>query len=175
MFLKEAFLVLRESEDDETPQRAFCASEEAHREPAESVVYFQSGMLLHSLYKLREVRASKITKEYFLFDIAKSLDFGRIRVFDEAKYNVFYTLILQLILIERNGGYFMKLYLDPGHGGSDPGEQGNGLKEKDINLDIALKIRTILIDNYENVNVKMSRTKDTARSLNQRTSEANAW
>ena len=69
----------------------------------------------------------------------------------------------------------MKLYLDPGHGGSDPGAQGNGLKEKDINLDIALKIRTILIDNYENVNVKMSRTKDTARSLNQRTSEANAW
>jgi len=69
----------------------------------------------------------------------------------------------------------MKLYLDPGHGGSDPGAQGNRLKEKDINLDIALKIRTILVDNYENVTVKMSRTKDTTRSLNQRTSEANAW
>src|SRR5699024_12853869 len=35
--------LLRESEDDETPQRAFLASEEAHREPAESVVYFRSG------------------------------------------------------------------------------------------------------------------------------------
>src|SRR5699024_7611931 len=34
----------RESEDDETPQRAFFASEEAHREPAESVVYFLSGL-----------------------------------------------------------------------------------------------------------------------------------
>src|SRR5699024_7997862 len=45
MFLKEAFLVLRESEDDETPQRAFFASEETHREPAESVVYFRSGIL----------------------------------------------------------------------------------------------------------------------------------
>src|SRR5690625_4195728 len=44
----------RESEDDETPQRAFFASEEAHREPAESVVYFRSGMLLHSLYQLRK-------------------------------------------------------------------------------------------------------------------------
>src|SRR5690625_235029 len=44
--------LLRESEDDETPQRAFCASEEAHREPAESVVYFQSGMLLRSLHQL---------------------------------------------------------------------------------------------------------------------------
>src|SRR5690625_1805110 len=39
----------RESEDDETPQRAFFASEEAHREPAESVVYFRSGTLRRSL------------------------------------------------------------------------------------------------------------------------------
>ena len=49
MYFKEAFLVLRESEDDETPQRASFASEEAHREPAESVVYFRSGMLLRIL------------------------------------------------------------------------------------------------------------------------------
>src|SRR5690625_528106 len=35
----------RESEDDKTPQRAFFASEEAYREPAESVVYFRSGIL----------------------------------------------------------------------------------------------------------------------------------
>ncbi|MCY8235362.1 N-acetylmuramoyl-L-alanine amidase, partial [Priestia endophytica] len=26
----------------------------------------------------------------------------------------------------------MKLYLDPGHGGSDPGAVGNGLNEKEI-------------------------------------------
>ena len=32
--------LLRESEDDETPQQALFASEEAHRKPAESVVYF---------------------------------------------------------------------------------------------------------------------------------------
>src|SRR5699024_11243063 len=36
--------LLRESDDDENPQRAFFASEEAHREPAESVVYFRSGI-----------------------------------------------------------------------------------------------------------------------------------
>src|SRR5699024_391711 len=42
----------RESEDDETPQRAFYASEEAHREPAESVVYFRSGSLCRNLYQL---------------------------------------------------------------------------------------------------------------------------
>src|SRR5690625_1762120 len=41
--------LLRESEDAKTPQRAFFASEEAHREPAESVVYFRSVILCLSL------------------------------------------------------------------------------------------------------------------------------
>lgn len=69
----------------------------------------------------------------------------------------------------------MKLYLDPGHGGSDPGAQGNGLQEKDLNLDIALKIRSILENNYENIDVRMSRTSDMTKSLSERTNEANAW
>jgi N-acetylmuramoyl-L-alanine amidase len=69
----------------------------------------------------------------------------------------------------------MKLYLDPGHGGEDPGAQGNGLDEKDITLAIALKIRKIILADYENVEVKMSRTSDTTKSLAQRSSGANAW
>ncbi|MEO2077678.1 MAG: N-acetylmuramoyl-L-alanine amidase [Bacillus sp. (in: firmicutes)] len=69
----------------------------------------------------------------------------------------------------------MKLYLDPGHGGNDPGAQGNGLKEKDVTLDIALKIRTILTSDYENIEIKMSRTSDLTKSLSQRTNEANSW
>ncbi len=78
-------------------------------------------------------------------------------------------------IIYEQGGKEMKLYLDPGHGGTDPGAQGNGLKEKDINLDIALKIRNLITNQYENVSVKMSRTSDATKSLNQRTNEANAW
>ncbi|KAB7705992.1 N-acetylmuramoyl-L-alanine amidase [Bacillus aerolatus] len=69
----------------------------------------------------------------------------------------------------------MKLYLDPGHGGSDPGAQGHGLKEKDVALDIALKIRTVLTNQYKNVEVKISRTSDIFKSLDQRTNEANSW
>ncbi len=68
-----------------------------------------------------------------------------------------------------------KLYLDPGHGGTDPGAVGNGLKEKDLNLDIALRIRDILINNYSDISVKMSRTTDTFITLAQRTKEANTW
>ncbi|QHS21820.1 N-acetylmuramoyl-L-alanine amidase [Virgibacillus sp. MSP4-1] len=69
----------------------------------------------------------------------------------------------------------MKLYLDPGHGGSDPGAQGNGLDEKHIVLDIARRIRNILTEEYENVNIRMSRTDDRTVSLNQRTNDANEW
>jgi N-acetylmuramoyl-L-alanine amidase len=68
-----------------------------------------------------------------------------------------------------------KLYLDPGHGGTDPGAVGNGLKEKDITLTICLKIRDILALEYEGVAVKMSRTGDTYPTLPQRTKEANNW
>lgn len=69
----------------------------------------------------------------------------------------------------------MKLYLDPGHGGTDPGAQGNGLNEKDVTLDIALKIRNILTNSYESVDIKMSRTTDVSKSLSERTTEANSW
>ncbi|MUK88604.1 N-acetylmuramoyl-L-alanine amidase [Ornithinibacillus sp. L9] len=69
----------------------------------------------------------------------------------------------------------MKLYLDPGHGGSDPGASGNGLQEKNIVLDIALKIRDLLVNDYEDVEVRMSRTGDSTKSLQQRTNEANSW
>ncbi|KQL33931.1 N-acetylmuramoyl-L-alanine amidase [Bacillus sp. FJAT-25509] len=67
-----------------------------------------------------------------------------------------------------------KLYLDPGHGGSDSGAVGNGLKEKDLTLDIALRIRDLL-NNYNDVDVRMSRSTDTDRSLSERTNDANSW
>ena len=38
----------------------------------------------------------------------------------------------------------MKVCLDPGHGGYDPGAVGNGLLEKDITLDICLKLKPLL-------------------------------
>ena len=38
--------------------------------------------------------------------------------------------------------------IDPGHGGSDPGAIGvNGLKEKELNLSVALKVENILKQN----------------------------
>src|SRR5699024_209648 len=68
-----------------------------------------------------------------------------------------------------------KVYLDPGHGGSDIGASANGLKEKDLTLSIAKYARDYLKSNYKGVTVKMSRTGDTYPSLTARTNEANAW
>lgn len=68
-----------------------------------------------------------------------------------------------------------KLFLDPGHGGSDPGAVANGLKEKDLTLTIAKRVREILAHEYEDLAIKMSRSNDTTVTLRQRTDEANAW
>ena len=67
-----------------------------------------------------------------------------------------------------------KIYIDPGHGGSDPGAVGiSGIKEKDINLAVAKYLQTEL--KRQDFDVKMSRTSDVIKSLNERTSEANKW
>lgn len=48
--------------------------------------------------------------------------------------------------------------LDAGHGGEDGGAQGNGVIEKDINLDITLKIASLLRE--RGVNVVLTRDSD---------------
>ncbi len=68
------------------------------------------------------------------------------------------------------------VYLDPGHGGDDPGaiftdEDGTIWKESDINLGVALKVRDILKAN--NVKVLMSRDSDETVELVDRPKEAN--
>lgn len=66
----------------------------------------------------------------------------------------------------------VKLYLDAGHGGKDPGAAGNGIKEKDIVLDICNRIEAGLKE-YEDVEVITTRTTDVFLSLDARTKKAN--
>ncbi|KYD14240.1 N-acetylmuramoyl-L-alanine amidase [Caldibacillus debilis] len=69
----------------------------------------------------------------------------------------------------------VKVFLDPGHGGNDPGSSGNGLKEKEVTFKIAQKIEQILKNEYEGVSIKWSRRKDETVSLKERTDLANQW
>ncbi len=61
--------------------------------------------------------------------------------------------------------------LDPGHGGIDPGAAGSGLQEKELNLDIAVRIRKALIP-YQ-VEVYLTRCADIAVGLYERAAFAN--
>jgi len=57
--------------------------------------------------------------------------------------------------------------IDPGHGGVDPGAIGvNGLREKDVNLDVSLRVRDIL--RARGVDVRMTRSDDRFVPLNDR-------
>jgi len=65
-----------------------------------------------------------------------------------------------------------KICIDPGHGGSDPGAVGNGFKEKDLTLKLALFLRDYLAadQNYEPV---MTRSTDINPSVNERATFGN--
>lgn len=66
-----------------------------------------------------------------------------------------------------------KVVVDAGHGGKDPGAVGpSRLQEKDINLDIAFRLKTILEDRY-GVKVVMTRDDDVFIPLGDRTAIAN--
>jgi N-acetylmuramoyl-L-alanine amidase len=69
----------------------------------------------------------------------------------------------------------VKIFIDPGHGGTDPGAVGNGLQEKNLTLQIATRIKYILTAEYDNVSILMSRTGDQSLTLTQRTNAANSW
>ena len=73
-----------------------------------------------------------------------------------------------------------KVYLDPGHGGIDPGATGCGKREADCALDVAKRVCALLPSKY--FDVKMSRSSNHTPNdsnpnadLGRRAAEANAW
>lgn len=66
-----------------------------------------------------------------------------------------------------------KVFIGVGHGGSDPGAVANGVKEKELNLDIAKACRNEL--KKYGVSVKMSRTKDESDPVGEEIKECNAY
>jgi N-acetylmuramoyl-L-alanine amidase len=66
-----------------------------------------------------------------------------------------------------------RIVLDPGHGGHDTGSIGrNGLKEKDLVLEVARQLQTLLEERL-NAEVVLTRTDDTFIPLEERTALAN--
>lgn len=65
------------------------------------------------------------------------------------------------------------LVIDAGHGGKDPGAMGNGAKEKNINLAVALALGKLVEDNCKDVKVVYTRKTDVFVELNERANIAN--
>ncbi|MGC8769183.1 N-acetylmuramoyl-L-alanine amidase [Calditerrivibrio sp.] len=65
------------------------------------------------------------------------------------------------------------IVLDPGHGGKDPGATYNGLMEKDINLDIALRVKQKLEKYDSALKILLTRDTDIFIPLEERTAFAN--
>ncbi|GAB6168163.1 hypothetical protein JCM1393_06230 [Clostridium carnis] len=72
---------------------------------------------------------------------------------------------------QRAGDQYV-VYIDPGHGGKDPGASGNGIIEKDITLEIAQNLKGKL--QAKGVQVLMSRESDVFVSLADISRGANA-
>lgn len=67
-----------------------------------------------------------------------------------------------------------RIVVDAGHGGHDPGAVGpGGLYEKDVVLDIALKVRDMMIREYPSYEVILTRDKDVFIPLDERAAIAN--
>ncbi len=64
--------------------------------------------------------------------------------------------------------------IDPGHGGKDWGASMGNAKEKDIVLDIALKLGNIIKTNYPEIKIVYTRSKDIFIPLHQRANIANS-
>lgn len=69
----------------------------------------------------------------------------------------------------------VKIFIDPGHGGTDPGGAGTGLLEKNITLEIGTRVRSIQLNEYQGALVRMSCSGDQTVSLKRRTDAANSW
>lgn len=63
------------------------------------------------------------------------------------------------------------VYLDPGHGGSDPGAMGNGIIEKELVLKMSLEMKSRL--EVKGIKVIISRDKDVFVSLADRSKHSN--
>lgn len=93
--------------------------------------------------------SKKNTKKLFLWVLLLSITFG----------------------FSQNNAKF-KVVLDAGHGGKDPGAVKNGVKEKDVVLDVVLKIGKILEKNNE-IEVVYTRKTDVFVELRERANIAN--
>lgn len=94
------------------------------------------------------------------------------------RYYILYTFICLWLLssplcISNSWAKDFVVVIDAGHGGHDSGAVGKISKEKNINLNVALKLGNMIKKNCDDVKVIFTRTKDVFIPLNRRAEIAN--
>jgi N-acetylmuramoyl-L-alanine amidase len=76
---------------------------------------------------------------------------------------------------EKSAGSARCIVIDPGHGGHDTGTIGSGgLREKDLVLDVARRLRDYISKSYPEIEVILTRESDRFIALEERTAIANS-
>lgn len=110
-------------------------------------------------------------------------------IFNNMNYKKFHAKLYQIIIFliipyiflahtklygQENNNYRLKtVVIDPGHGGRDSGARGVYSMEKDIVLDIALRLEKYFKENYPEIEVIFTRRTDTLIPLHERAEIAN--
>ena len=81
-------------------------------------------------------------------------------------------LLFPTLLLASAGKPFV-VVIDAGHGGKDPGASGYAVKEKVINLNVALKLGKLIEKNMDDVKVIYTRSNDRSVELTERAAIAN--
>ncbi len=124
---------------------------------------------------LKTVRAGQFSQDTVrvVLDLEEIKDFNAFILYDPAK------LIIDVygkkpVKTKDTVTSITTIVLDPGHGGHDSGAVGaKGLYEKDVVLDIALKLRRLL-SKKKNLKIFLTREKDVFIRLEDRTAFANS-
>lgn len=121
---------------------------------------------------IKSLRSGQFRKDTarVVFDLSSKTDY---RVFTLSSPP---RLVIDFGKSEERNPFFRErkiVVIDPGHGGDDPGAIGpRGLREKDVTLDMAKRLKKILEETY-NLEVYLTRDSDRFISLKDRTLFAN--
>jgi N-acetylmuramoyl-L-alanine amidase len=123
---------------------------------------------------LKSVRAAQFNEDTVrvVLDLAKITDYKVVSIEDPAQ--IIIDVYGNSLHTDKTVSARKRIVIDPGHGGHDPGAIGpNGLYEKDVVLDIGLKLKKILSED-PNFEVCMTRDRDVFIPLVERTAIANS-
>lgn len=81
-------------------------------------------------------------------------------------FNLLVFILCYFLVKDVNSLEFRCIYIDPGHGGIDGGAYNDDILEKDLNLEVSLKLRDIFVK--EGYNVILTRDKDCSLGNNKK-------